>query len=235
MATDVPAFTEETWVEGAAPGIAAAQLQRIDDQIKALTDEFNLHNGGILTTDHPEGTGGARGLISAARVAKLDLLNYETENPINISTSAVPGTDTDVSRGDHRHRILDARSVVITGGTIRGTPSTPPGATFNTRLGANVARPTGWASCLVQVTGHILYAKCGTGDQFRMRVRVDSSTGPENQSGVSAFEEEQHVTAQHTVVTADSTIDIDLEVIRDGTHTGTGKYITFNYLLIRAT
>ncbi len=65
MATDVPAYTEETWVEGAAPGIAAAQLQRLDDQIKALTDEFNIHNGGATATDHGVSTPSIPGFHSA--------------------------------------------------------------------------------------------------------------------------------------------------------------------------
>ncbi len=235
MATDVAAYTVTTWVPDAAPGISAAQLQRMDDQVDSLSTEFNIHNGGILLSDHPEVTGSVRGFMRSADKSKLDLLNYETEQPQDVGATRAVGGDTDVSRGDHRHRIADARLVAVVGGTIRGVPSTSPGVAWNTRLGADIARPTSWGSCLVQVTGHVLYAKCGVGDQFSMRVRVDSSTGPENQSGVTAEDEEQNVAAQHTVVTADSTIDIDLEVIRNGTHTGTGKYITFNYLLIRAT
>ncbi len=37
---DLPTFFSEAWVEGAAPGIAAAQLQRIDDQVEALSAQF---------------------------------------------------------------------------------------------------------------------------------------------------------------------------------------------------
>lgn len=36
----IPAFTPTTWVEGAAPGIAAAELNRIDTQVDKLTDGF---------------------------------------------------------------------------------------------------------------------------------------------------------------------------------------------------
>lgn len=69
---DVPAYTPTTWNPDAAPGISAAQLQRIDDQVDALSTEFNGHNGGTGTSDHPEATTGVRGLMSAADKTKLD-------------------------------------------------------------------------------------------------------------------------------------------------------------------
>lgn len=72
MASDVPAYTDTTWVEGAAPGIAAAQLNRIDDQVKALSDEFNVHNGGVLLSDHPVATPSVRGFMSSADKTKLN-------------------------------------------------------------------------------------------------------------------------------------------------------------------
>lgn len=71
MANDVPAYSEETWVPDSAPGISAAQLQRVDDQVKALTDEFNQHNGGLAISDHPEAAAG-RGFQSAADKSVTD-------------------------------------------------------------------------------------------------------------------------------------------------------------------
>ena len=72
MATDVPVYAEETWVPDAAPGISAAQLQRIDDQIRALTDEFNIHNGGDSVLDHPVATPSVLGMMSAGDKSKLN-------------------------------------------------------------------------------------------------------------------------------------------------------------------
>ena len=69
---DVPAYTPTTWNPDAAPGISAAELQRIDDQVDGLTTEYNGHNGGLGTDDHPEATAGARGFMSAAAMTKLN-------------------------------------------------------------------------------------------------------------------------------------------------------------------
>ena len=246
MATDVPGYTADfaptTWVPDAAPGIAAAQLQRLEDQIEdldnqvaALSTQFNIHNGGPSITDHPLVTTGVSGLMASADKVKLNGFNYEGEAPANVGATFSGGVDTDLSRGDHRHRILDARVVAVTGATVHQGSAVAPSSTWEVRLGANVARPTSWGSCLVQVTAHVLYANCASGDQFKMRVRIDSNIGPVSQSGVSAAGEEQHIDAFDTKVTSDSTIDIDLELERDSsTHSGVGKYILFNYLLIRA-
>ncbi len=90
MADDVPAYTPETWVEGAAPGISAAELQRIDDQVEALSDEQRIHNGGILTTDHPEATDSVRGFLSAADKDRLDV---ELALPLVVGFSASTNND----------------------------------------------------------------------------------------------------------------------------------------------
>lgn len=71
MATDV-SFTQTEWNEGAAPGISAAELDRIEQGIDDVVTQFNLHNGGTATTDHPEATGSVRGLMSAADKTKLN-------------------------------------------------------------------------------------------------------------------------------------------------------------------
>ncbi len=41
----VPAYTPTTWNPDAAPGISAAQLQRNEDQIDAITTLLNRHHG----------------------------------------------------------------------------------------------------------------------------------------------------------------------------------------------
>ncbi len=56
MATDVPAYTPTTWNPDAAPGISAAELQRMDDQVDDLSTQFNIHNGGLAASDHAFGS-----------------------------------------------------------------------------------------------------------------------------------------------------------------------------------
>ncbi len=62
----IPTFTPTTWVEGAAPGISAAQLQRIDDQVDALTDGF--------------------GGVAAIQVATAQSVDDDTNTIISFST-----------------------------------------------------------------------------------------------------------------------------------------------------
>ncbi len=93
MATDVPAYTETTWNEGAAPGISAAELQRMDDQIKALSDEFNIHNGGDSVLDHPVATTGVLGMMSSGDKLKADGISTGHEASANhpLGTAGVKG------------------------------------------------------------------------------------------------------------------------------------------------
>ena len=93
MATDVPAYAEETWVPDAAPGISAAQLQRIDDQIRALTDEFNIHNGGDSVLDHPVATTGVIGFMSGGDKLKADGIGvaHAASNDHPVATGGVKG------------------------------------------------------------------------------------------------------------------------------------------------
>ncbi len=126
MATDVPSFTEETWVEGAAPGISAAQLQRMDDQIKALTDEFNLHNGGVLVTDHPEATPSVRGLFSTGDKTKLNALPAGTgfggtPDTITPDQAAGPGSSTLLAREDHIHGLPSVAPSSIGTANVEGS------------------------------------------------------------------------------------------------------------------
>jgi hypothetical protein len=72
VATDVPGYTPTTWVEGSAPGISAAQLKRIDDQVDDLSTEFNIHNGGIALDDHGLATSIKNGFMSSGDWTKLD-------------------------------------------------------------------------------------------------------------------------------------------------------------------
>ncbi len=72
MASDVGSYTPQLWVPDAAPGISAAILQALEDQVEDITDEFNIHNGGVLLTDHPEVTPSVRGFMTAADKTKLN-------------------------------------------------------------------------------------------------------------------------------------------------------------------
>ena len=71
MATDVQ-FTPTTWIAGSAPGISAAQLNRIELGVDTLAAQFSSHNGGNATTDHPQVTTSARGFMSSADKTKLN-------------------------------------------------------------------------------------------------------------------------------------------------------------------
>jgi len=73
MANDVT-FTPTDWNEGVAPGISAAQLDRIETGVDDLATEFSAHNGGTAVTDHPEATSGVRGFLPAADKATIDAL-----------------------------------------------------------------------------------------------------------------------------------------------------------------
>ncbi len=236
MASDVSVYVPQLWVPDAAPGISAAILQALEDQVEDLSTQYNLHNGGVLLTDHPQATDSVRGFMSAADKAKLDLLDYEDEQPNNVAAVSSSGTDDDVPRGNHQHKILDARVVAIIGATIAATGQALPGAAWASRLGTNVARPANWVSSLVQVTGFVYYATVDAGDQFSARINVDGNvSGTLYQTGQAAEDEEQVLMCQHTRLTSEAVIDIDLEVQKNGaTYGGSGKHISFNYHLIRA-
>ena len=92
MATDVAAYSVTTWVPDAAPGISAAQLQRMDTQVGDLSTQFNLHNGGLAVNDHPEATSSARGFMSALQVQKLQShgsVELRRDSNLNVLTGEV--------------------------------------------------------------------------------------------------------------------------------------------------
>ncbi len=264
MATDVPTYTPTTWVPDAAPGISAAQLQRIDDQVDALTTEFNLHNGGILTTDHPLATGSLDGFMSAAHKAKLDLLDYggvpdnitpdqtagagfgtdvsrvdhrhglPAANVVNIGTSNAEGGSAEVARSAHVHRIADARAVAVTGGAESGTPTALTGP-MTTKLEVAVPRPSGWNTTLVVVTSSsIQYEDADSGATINARMQIDASNGNEEESGSAATSEDLITHPVHAFVSTAATINIRLQAQDNGIDVGTGKYANFTYILIRA-
>ena len=104
MATDVPAYTATTWNPDAAPGISAAELQRIDDQVNALSTEFNIHNGGVSVLDHPVATTGVLGMMSAGDKAKLDTIETgATQDDFDFSSqsSLVANTLLTTTMADH--------------------------------------------------------------------------------------------------------------------------------------
>ena len=80
MATDVPTFVKTTWVPDAAPGISAAELQRLDDQADHLSIEFNLHNGGVQTSDHPIVTVSDHGFMGKNDLIKLNTIETNAKD-----------------------------------------------------------------------------------------------------------------------------------------------------------
>ena len=71
MATDVQ-FTPTTWIAGSAPGISAAQLNRIELGVDTLAAQFSSHNGGTGSTDHPIASAGQHGFMSNTNWTKLN-------------------------------------------------------------------------------------------------------------------------------------------------------------------
>ena len=234
MATDVPAYTEETWVEGAAPGIAAAQLQRMDDQIKALTVEFNLHNGGRQQDDHGEASSGLRGFMSATHKAKLDTFNYEASNPVSIAAVASDGTDNDISRGDHIHRIFDARTVAVTAKRNFTNAQSALGSTFADKASISFSRPTGWSSTLVLAHGITHYDAASVGVRGRCRIRIDSNSGDDHLGALALVDGEIICTASHLFQTTESIVNIAIQDKHDGTSGSNGLYAWVEAVLIRA-
>ncbi len=217
-------------------------MQALEDQVEAITDEFNIHNGGPSITDHPLVTTGVSGFMASADKVKLNKLTtavHETESPADVDALRTAGADADVSRGDHKHRIANARAVAVTGGAFKGTGGTlgasDPGFT-DTGSRTSVGRPTNWSSCFVIVNAAVQYSAGSDGVQLNGRVDVDGALGAVVQSGSAAAD--KGVTQIEPVfagVTTQTTIDIGVRLWRtNGTGTGTSKYITYTYLLIRA-
>ena len=71
MAADV-SFAQTTWIAGSAPGISAAQLNRIEEGIDDLATQFSSHNGGTAVSDHPNVTTSTRGFMSDPDKVKLN-------------------------------------------------------------------------------------------------------------------------------------------------------------------
>ena len=71
MASDVQ-YSPTTWVTGSAPGISAAQLNRIESGVDSVAAQFSSHNGGSATSDHPQATTSQRGFMSAADKSRLN-------------------------------------------------------------------------------------------------------------------------------------------------------------------
>ena len=242
MATDVPVYTPQLWVPDAAPGISAAILQALENQVKSISDEFNLHNGGFLLSDHPIATSSARGFMNSThfnQLAKLTVAVHETEQPPEIGATSSAGTDADVSRGDHAHRMRDARLSAVTGGFL----ATSAGPTLNDSdtgpvVGSTLAvsRPSGWTTTLVIVNAGVQYAAGVAGVQLNGNVVIDGVSGVTVQSGAAAADRGvTNIQLAFSRLTSDATINIGLGLWRtSGTGTGTNKFINYTYHLIRA-
>ena len=163
MADDVPDYTTTTWNPDAAPGISAAELQRLDDQIKALTDEFNLHNGGRQQDDHGEASSSLRGFMSAAHKAKLDNIEAnatqdETAIEHRAAILSVDGPGSGINAD-----LLDDKELANLGPAISHFDAQVErelvaiGTSLTAHHSVTFTRPSGWTNFNLMAIANALY------------------------------------------------------------------------------
>ncbi len=240
MAADVPAYTEETWVEGAAPGIAAAQLQRIDDQIRALTDQFNLHNGGDSINDHPVATPGVLGMMSAGDKAKADGIEVAaTQDQTDVEIRAAilatdgPGSGINADLLDNFH-VHDIAPQIIEMNALTQSGTVAIGTGLTSHHSFTFIKPSGWNTFNILVIGSAFYTN-GSGSAV-LTANLDIgglnsavNTGPCDSAAASTT----LVCARLIGATGD--LAVKMETIRVGGTQADAKSTSYQIIAIRKT
>jgi len=150
---------------------------------------------------------------------------------VAVAATGSGGAADTLSRGDHRHRIIDARQVAATGAAITGSAGLT--GSFANLAAASVSLPTSWSSALVIVTGSVLVTAVASAPVVDIRVDIDSDIAASiSNLTIPAAGEQTTVPVAHSFVTSESTIDV---AIQGRVTSGAASFFAVGtYLLIRA-
>ncbi len=234
MATDVPTYAEETWVPDAAPGISAAQLQRIDDQIRALTDEFNLHNGGDSVLDHPVATTGVIGFMAAGDKLKADGIGvaHAASNDHPVATAGVKGMMSsaqfnklggieagatgDQSDAEHLAAVVPTIGPSIFEMSARVEIATVAiGTTLTAHHSFTFVKPSGWGTYSLMVIANALYTAGSVNAVITAHIDIDGVDSSSVPGTVGSAIQETTLVCSHVFGHSGNAV-VKMETIRVG-------------------